>query len=258
MTRPHRDIQRNGGRSSPVVLLLLGVLAVVAVAAVVAFGRLPALRLDDMVTIPSGQYLVTNSARPTDVVPVALAAFALDRTEVTNAAYRQCVEAKACPWPDGGATRSSGFLDPAFAAYPIANVTWAAATAYCAYVDRRLPTAAEWEVAAGFAPATGRYYRYPWGDLFQPQLANNAELRHGASRRVGSFHPKGSSPFGVADMAGNVAEWTSTPAPGKQQVVVKGGSFQSGAAGSLVRSQASLAKSTAAPWLGFRCARDGE
>ena len=61
-------------------------------------------------------------------------------------------------------------------------------------------------------------------------------------RPVGSFDPKGSSPFGAADMAGNGAEWTATPVLDEDHVVVKGGSFQSPPAELEVRSQTSQAK----------------
>ena len=164
----------------PRQLMLVVALAVIGVAVAVGFWTFAGQPKADLVDVSAGEYLVADPGQPGELMPISLAAFRLDRTEVTNAAYRGCVAAGRCPWPTGDAAARRAFVDPAFDALPVVNVTWDAAATYCASLGQRLPTAAEWEVAAGFAPATGRYYRYPWGDLFQPQVANNATNGDGA------------------------------------------------------------------------------
>lgn len=86
--------------------------------------------------------------------------------------------------------------------HPVSGVTWEDAAAYCAWRDGRLPTEAEWELAA--RGTEGRLY--PWGNESGEQ-ANYADRSDG-TLPVGSF-PDAGSPFGLQDMAGNVWEWTA-------------------------------------------------
>jgi eukaryotic-like serine/threonine-protein kinase len=137
---------------------------------------------------------------------VTLKAFWMDKTEVTNAQYAECVQAGVCDIPNElkSTSRDAYFASADFANYPVIYVTWNDAGNYCKWAGRRLPTEAEWEYAA-----RGTDYRsYPWGDT-EPtdELANfNYKVRDTAA--VGSY-PKGASPFGILDMAGNVWEWVS-------------------------------------------------
>ena len=221
-------------------------------------------RLDNMVFVPAGTYPVSAEASG-GLQQADLAAFAIDRTEVTIADFRRCIAAGRCPQPTStaGVTRPNYFLDPAFSLYPVVNVDWRTAGEYCAWAGKRLPTAVEWEVAAGYAPSTGRQYIYPWGDQFQVQRANSQATGSGDTQVVGSYQTAGDSPWGASDMAGNVAEWTASNigkdpdaagADAPDRFLVKGGSFQDAADKLAVPSAAYVAATTSAPWLGFRCA----
>ncbi len=111
--------------------------------------------------------------------------------------------------------------------HPVVQVSWRDAVAYCEWLQQqdlrvlthsaslrdasqelgglkvRLPTEAEWEKAA-----RGEYGKeYPWGDEFDKTKCNTSESGIGETTSVGKFSPQGDSPYGVADMAGNVWEW---------------------------------------------------
>ena len=137
---------------------------------------------------------------------VTLDAYWMDQLEVTNAMYQSCIRGGACTLPQnpGTARKADYFNNPEFKDYPVVYVTWGQAKAYCEWAGRRLPTEAEWERAG-----RGDDMRtFPWGeDKADHRLANFNMLVTDTSR-VGSY-PLGASPFGVLDMAGNVAEWTN-------------------------------------------------
>lgn len=154
-----------------------------------------------MVLVAGGTYTIGVDedhewSRPAHTIRVD--SFAIDRTEVTVGDYARFIamQGMPAPWsrmPDG--------------TLPVSGVTWNEAQQYCAWrvSGGRLPTEAEWEVAA--RGATGR--RYPWGDAWQ---LNAAVAAMGAASRpapVGS-RPAGATPSGVYDLVGNVWEWTAT------------------------------------------------
>jgi len=109
--------------------------------------------------------------------------------------------------------------------HPVVLVSYEDATAYAQWLSTqtgkywRLPTEVEWELAA--RGLDGR--AYPWGNTFNPAKANTADLGPHDTLPVGSF-PRGASPFGVLDMAGQVYEWTTTPGE-KGRMTVKGGAW---------------------------------
>lgn len=138
----------------------------------------------------------------------ALAPFAIAQVPVSNTLYGQFVAATDATPP----LRWRGPLPPeALREHPVVDVTWRAAMAFCAWLSAelgtryRLPSEAEWERAA--RGLDGR--SFPWGDAFDPLLANTRETGLMSTLPVGA-NPAGASPDGVYDMAGNVWEWTAS------------------------------------------------
>ena len=144
---------------------------------------------------------------------ITMKGFWMDKLEVTNGMYMLCVQAGVCSMPHYGkdtvlksATRENYFRNPEFADYPVVYVGWGDADAYCKWAGRRLPSEAEWEYAArGAFPS---FNTFPWGDQQPDSSYANFNYYAGDTMRVGSY-PTGASPFGILDMAGNVAEWVN-------------------------------------------------
>jgi formylglycine-generating enzyme required for sulfatase activity len=149
---------------------------------------------------------------------VDLSEYSIGKYPITNREYQAFVrEAKYNPplgW-DGDQ------FPPEKGGHPVVNVSWDDANAYCKWLSDksgkryRLPTEAEWEKAArwrsplpqGEGKGEGESLIYPWGNQFDPKNANTSEAKIGDTTEVGQFSPRGDSPYGCADMAGNVWEW---------------------------------------------------
>jgi formylglycine-generating enzyme required for sulfatase activity len=135
---------------------------------------------------------------------VTLPPFRIGRYPVTNLDFLAFLEDDG--WPEIPSSWTFGRFPSERANHPVFSVTPAAADAYGAWLSRatgrrfRLPSEAEWEVAAG-----GGSREFPWGDAFEPERCNTLELGLLTSTPVGAF-PSGASPFGAADMGGNVEE----------------------------------------------------
>jgi formylglycine-generating enzyme required for sulfatase activity len=156
-----------------------------------------------MVFVPAGEFVMGSEFGEFDEEPrhmVYLDAFYIDRYEVTNEQYAQCVEAGECQRQN--VARIEELMGPK---QPAVAVGWFNAVAFCEYAGKRLPTEAEWEKAARGTDER----RYPWGDEWLPDQVNMHHDEDGFAwtAPVGSF-PKNVSPYGAYDMAGNAWEWT--------------------------------------------------
>ncbi len=215
--------------------------------------------------------------------PVFLDAFWIDKTEVTNAMYQKCVAMGVCSPPKD--------YGPKFDApnHPVVGVSWHDANTYCRWVDRRLPTEAEWEKAA--RGVDGRIF--PWGDVWdvdKTQRLNfadrnasvhgditwadmNADDGYAETAPAGSY-PLGQSPYQALDMAGNAWEWVNDwyrpdyynqgiymnpqgPADGVERV------FRGGSWGNYREVERTADRGFASPdfqdyVIGFRCAQSSD
>lgn len=104
--------------------------------------------------------------------------------------------------------------------HPVVLVDHGGAAAYCAWRGLKLPTEEEWEKAARGA----RGNIFPWGNDFITRNLNSYDAGPFDTVPVGSYE-KGKSVYGLYDMAGQVFEWTSTPAKRAGKFIVKGGSW---------------------------------
>lgn len=240
----------------------------------------------EMVTIPAGNFLLgcdpahnDNLGCLADELPaqsVQLPEYRIDKTEVTNGDYAQCVAAGACTSPTAlnSDTHQKYYGAPEFANFPVIFVSWKQAKAYCAWVGKRLPTEAEWEKAARGAEKPNAY---PWGDatptcsLANARQAASLENCSDDTRPVGNY-PDGASPYGVLDMAGNVWEWTAsryvidyrpgasedalTGGPADLYRVVRGGGWDSAPFNLLISDRSFDPDFHSSNNLGFRCASD--
>ena len=135
---------------------------------------------------------------------VYLSAYEISRYEITNAQYRAFIEATNRPSPrghNGEETWADETLNGN--TQPVVGVTWFDAQAFAEWIGGSLPTEAQWERAA--RGSEGRIY--PWGNA-PPKARQHANFarRYNRPVPVGQF-PKGESPNGIADLAGNVWEW---------------------------------------------------
>ncbi len=233
----------------------------------------------EMLLVPAGTFKMSCNEGVACVLPahvVNLDAFYIDKYEVTNAQYLECELEQQCAPP-----KNPRFYDDKnYRNHPVVFVDWNMAVAYCAWRGARLPTEAEWEKAA-----RGREsFSYPWGNKFDGALLNFCDINcenagadrnssdgYGNTAPVGSF-AGGVSPYGVYDMAGNVAEWIADwydenyyaispsanplgPESGLYRVL-RGGSFLGNRDAVLAYKREFLNPLTAYNYIGFRCVRD--
>jgi len=166
----------------------------------------------EMVLVEAGNFSMGSGTGDSDEKPVHsvyLDAYYIDKFEVTNALYKDCVDARVCnpPINSGSYTRSSYYGNPQYDKFPVVYVNWNMAKAYCEWRGARLPTEAQWEKAARGTDARV----YPWGKAVDCQKANYQGGNNGCAggtNETGSYE-SGKSPYGAYDMAGNVWEWVA-------------------------------------------------
>jgi formylglycine-generating enzyme required for sulfatase activity len=162
-----------------------------------------------MLPVPGGTFVMgADNEGEKDERPahqVAVEAFLLDITEVTNEAYLECVQAEACRMYaslEGSRLTNGHTRDFHLPDHPVVGVAWSDAKAYCEWRGKRLPTEAEWERAA--RGDDGR--RFVWGNEEPDPKRHGAFAGRATTAPVGSF-PEGKGPYGHLDLAGNVWEW---------------------------------------------------
>ena len=207
-----------------------------------------------MTLIAAGQFLSGEKKAPR-----TLRAFAIDTLPVTERDYREFLKAiHREPLPEGPGSRAAKYDK-----HPVVNITWREAEEYADHHGKRLPTIYEWEKAA--RGNDGR--KFPYGNEY---IANTGKLRANGintapgkevvkeTSPAGSF-PKGASPFGILDTAGNVLEWTSTARRQGERIfrALKGACFLDGSV-ELSRCTAVQYKKPDARenCIGFRCVKD--
>jgi formylglycine-generating enzyme required for sulfatase activity len=226
------------------------------------------------IEVPAGWFVMGASGMNPDEGPerrVHLDAFQMDRYEITVEDYARCVRAGGCTEPEvqhDSENPTYNWGASGRERHPINGVNWFQAASYCEWAQGRLPTEAEWEKAA--RGADGRFY--PWGNQ-QPDCSRVVMSGCGSfgSQPVGTRKP-GTSPYGIFDMAGNVAEWVedvydpkfygwmpdNNPAnvdrDSQSERVTRGGSF--GYAGDSLVATARIPgiPDSASEDVGFRCA----
>ena len=211
----------------------------------------------DMVYVPASTFSVGRNDgdeydRPAKTVSVP--AFFIDRNEVTNEEYQKFVDATHHSAPSHW---QNGKFPSGQARLPVVNVSWNDAVDYARWAKKRLPSEAEWELAA--RGTDGRIY--PWGSQWNSANANTKDGGRGAVSEVGSY-PQGASPYGALDMAGNVWEWTSSDLlsyqdrhpllPGK---VIRGGAFDVASNVATSTYRGVVRRDKGYEKTGFRCVR---
>jgi eukaryotic-like serine/threonine-protein kinase len=231
------------------------------------------LQSSTMVKVPAGEFTMgkTETGKPySPEHKVTLKEFLIDKTELAVAHYRACVACGVCKSPlrDGSNTgREPYYGNAAYDTFPVIYVAWTDAKAYCEGIGKRLPTEAEWELAARGTQAND----YPWGATAPtPKEANFGGVNNDTVAVTDG--DKGKSPYGALNMAGNVWEWvadsyaedyyaaspaTDPKGPATSGVkVARGGGFNSSMDNVKTYVRIGYAEAAALSYLGFRCAKD--
>jgi len=225
--------------------------------------------------VPAGEFTMGSDGDDNSLNPahrVYLDAFYMDKYEVTNARYADCVTAGVCDPPHFTRSdfRDDYYSNSQYDNFPVIFVDWTMAKTYCeAWRGARLPTEAEWEKAA--RGTDGR--SYPWGEGINCDQANYDGAPNtfnfcvGDTSEVGIYE-SGQSPYGLYDMAGNVFEWVSSinksypydAADGREDPtgggsrVIRGGAWSQGPNDQQVFYRSWVGPDQYESEIGFRCA----
>jgi len=173
---------------------------------------------------PSTEQALKNSPHniPLRPILVDVSAFWMDQTEVPRKDYARFIQESGYPAPfvdenwaiDGWNWKGAQFPEGS-GEHPVVLVNWYDARAYCSWAGKRLPTEAEWQLAALGPAADERIF--PWGNEYDPLALNHGTIEppnfddsdgYYTTSPVGSY-PTGASRYGLLDMFGNAWEWTA-------------------------------------------------
>lgn len=235
------------------------------------------LRGVPMTLIPAGAFMMGNSSgtsypRERPVHEIYLDSYYIDTTEVTNLLYIACVEEGACeePLDDNSVSIYRYYGTEPYYNYPVINISWYQAQAYCKWRGGHLPTEAQWEKAAGWDPDNNKHRQFPWDSLVLDWNYLNFYGSGKGNPAAVATHPRGMSAYGLYDMAGNVAEWVydwyqdnyyehsprenpTGPAQG-QFKITRGGSYDDPGAQLTTTFRIPLGPATTDDTIGVRCA----
>jgi iron(II)-dependent oxidoreductase len=174
-----------------------------------------------MVLVSEGHFMMGSNYGPDDEKPehrVFVKSFLIDVLPVSNADFAKFLNARGLKNNLGESfydeddrdarihqQNALWQADVGYATHPVNEVSWVGARDYCAWLNKRLPTEAEWEKAA--RGTDGR--RYPWGNSRPDQTRALYGAPYNASAPVDAF-PAGASPYGVLDLSGNQWEWVAS------------------------------------------------
>ncbi|HLM83869.1 MAG TPA: SUMF1/EgtB/PvdO family nonheme iron enzyme [Candidatus Bathyarchaeia archaeon] len=243
---------------------------------------------DEMVLIPAGEFLMGSTDEEIletwrqndggwskqDYISsyprrkITLGDYYIDKKEASNGDYRMFVEAtgRAAPslWNDRTLNAPS---------QPVVGVDWNDADAYCRWMNKRLPTEAEWEKAA--RGTDGR--NWPWGNIWDPKKDNHGKGTggYGYDEKDGWKYTApvgtelGVSPYGILNMAGNVYEWTAddfNAYPENDKYIeedfekgfksLRGGAYDDGISEQRAATRCGFRKDYKDVDVGFRCVKD--
>lgn len=175
---------------------------------------------EDTIEIAEGTFVrnVDLAAGGVSDDTISVPRYAIDRTEVTRGAFARYGDMEAMTGDGAALVRhlpSNGSDQDRF---PVVGVNFFTARNYCHYLGKELPTVDQWQKAfrgglvVGAAPNPAPARARPWLHATRARPANIAYAHHPAALATTGAHPDDTSPYGVVDLAGNVSEWSLSPA----------------------------------------------
>jgi iron(II)-dependent oxidoreductase len=225
----------------------------------------------EMVDVPAGEFTAGSdeySEKDEKKRKYDMPAFKIDKYETTNAMYKRFLDSIAdagekkarTPRSDSrgqGAWSADGWYPRGEADFPVTNISYDDMEAFAKWAGKKMPQRPQWEKAARGTDAR----EWPWGNEFDAKKLNTSpDLSVAKKKKVGSY-PEGASPYGCMDMAGNVAERTSSffdkKHPKEGGRLVCGGSFlEIDAADTKSHRRVTAVDDEVSVLYGFRCVQD--